>query len=354
MADGENCDRAMSSDVTNVVASEPEAVANKNEQFSDSNMMLLFKMQQESNNSFQKHIMEILSTMANAQVTQATSQAAPLSAQSQSVAIPVSDSLSVASTQFSLTSFDPDDTPFTIVEWMDDVSRIQQELGISDTLLVLKAGHALRGRAARFYQHWKPIVRDWDSFRRDFEIAFPELGTPATRIRDSLEITSSKYESLVEYGNAKLTSIRRFYTDFPWNIVLSLVEFDIQNTEVRNRICLQAPTCDAELLKLLAACDANKMNVGARVRDLSRKRPYSSRDERPVFQGHCRRCHRYGHKEANCKYEEKAQSVSEKVLPGPSGVKPAFSSPDSNQASVKFCKICHKKGHTEDTCYRKK
>lgn len=360
MADnGEKREPAVSPVVTNVVEGESETVVNQSEHVADNNMMLLFRLQQESNNNFQRQIMEILSTMANAQVTQVTTlQAASLSAQPQSVTMPVSEGMSVASAQFRLASFDPDDTPFTMVEWMDDVSRIQQELGITDTLIVLKAGHALRGRAARFYQHWKPIVRDWTSFRRDFEIAFPELGTPATRIRACLEITSSKFESLVEYGNAKLTSIRRFYADFPWNIVLSLIEYDIQNTEVKNRICLQAPTCDSELLKLLAACDANKMNVSERMRDVSRKRPHSFRDDRFSFQGTCRRCHRYGHKEVHCKFDEKVQTVSDKIFPGPSGVKlkvlpgPSVNN-NTNLVNVKFCEICKKKGHTKDTCYCK-
>ncbi|XP_049818889.1 uncharacterized protein LOC126265706 [Aethina tumida] len=343
MADNsEKRDRAVSPNVVNITESVSET---------DNNMALLFKMQQENNNSFQKQIMEILSTMANAQTTQATLR---VTAQTQPVSASVSEGVSAAAAQFRLASFDPDDTPFTMVEWMDDVTRIQQELEISDTLIVLKAGHALRGRAARFYQHWKPIIRDWASFRRDFEIAFPELGTPATRIRNCLAIKSSSFDSLVEYGNAKLTAIRRFYSDFPWNVVLSLVEYDIQNTEVKNRISLLAPTCDSELLKLLATCDANKLNAGVRERELSRKRPYSFRDQRS-FQGNCRRCQRYGHKAVDCKNAEKIQNMSEKVQPGPSGVHQRnFSSGNNTSANKKFCNICGVNGHSEDTCYSKK
>lgn len=319
----------------------------------DNKMMMMFKMQQESNNSFQNQIMQILSTMANAQATQAeaTLQAASANAQVQSVPTPVPEVMAAASTQIRLTNFDPDDTPFTMTEWMDDVTRIQNELGISDTVIVLKAGHALRGRAARFYQHWKPIVRDWVSFRRDFEIAFPEQGTPATRIRACLAITSTNFDSLVEYGNAKLTSIKRFYPNFPWGIVLSLVEYDIQNVEVKNRISLQSPTCDAELLKLLAACDANKINEGGRLR----KRASDFRDEHPGFQGKCRNCQRYGHKQINCKQEVKSTVFTpDKLTPGSSGVKFTNLTPvQTKLVNVKTCTYCQKKGHTEDVCYRK-
>lgn len=124
--------------------------------------------------------------MANAQATQAqmTLQSATRTEQVQPVA-PTVPEITTAASQIRLATFDPDDTPFTML-WMDDVSRIKHEFGISDTLIVLKAGHALRVWAVRFYQHWQPIIRDWDSFRPDFQIAFPEQGTPATHLRACL------------------------------------------------------------------------------------------------------------------------------------------------------------------------
>ncbi|XP_050293302.1 uncharacterized protein LOC126733893 [Anthonomus grandis grandis] len=319
-------------------------------------MMLMFKMQQESNSNFQSQIMQILSTMANAQATQAEAalQSSVEQAHVQSVAVvgPGPKVMAAAaSSQICLTIFDPDDTPFTMVEWMDDVSRIQAELRISDTVTVLKAGHALRGRAARFYRHWKPIVRDWASFRRDFEVAFPEKGTPATQLRACLAIMSNNFDSLVEYGNAKLLAIRRFYADFPWRIVLSLVEHDIQSAEVKNRICLQSPECDADLLKLLAVCDAAKLSEVNRVRE-SRKRPNNSREDHPAFHGKCRQCHRFGHKQIDCK--QGIVSNMEKPLPGPSGANINYPSRDQTKTvMLNTCTYCQKKGHSEDTCYKK-
>lgn len=317
----------------------------------DNKMMMMFKMQHESNTKFQNQILQIVAAMANAQATPgpgtATLQSTSANFQTQGGCPPVPELVAATSSQLRLTNFDPDDTSFTMAEWLDDVTRIQQELGIFDTVIVLKAGHALRGRAARFYQHWKPLVRDWAAFRRDFEVAFPEQGTPATRIRECLDIKSTNFGSLVEYGNAKLTAIKRFYPDFPWNIILSLVEYDIQQTEAKNRICLQSPTCDAELLKLLAACDAN-IAVDDRAREPPRKRVKTFRDERPDFHGKCRKCHRYGHKQMDCKQEanstlNKSQSSSSK----------AKTPEETKSPEIKSCTYCQKRGHTEDVCYRK-
>lgn len=328
---------------------EPEATANNNENSVNEQVLKIWKLQQESNTQLQKQMMDILSTMANAQVAQGLVQA---SASAQVATTHVTDVINTATAQIQLSSFDPDDTPYNMVEWMDDVTRIQQELKISDTVIVLKAGAALRGRAARFYKHWKPIVRNWASFRRDFEVAFPEQGTPATRVRACLAIVSSSFNSLVEYGNAKLSSIRRFYPDFPWNIVLSLIEYDIQNVEAKNRIYLQAPVSEEDLLKVLAVCDARKISDGVREGDLSRKRKHNFHDKRPGFQGNCRKCHRYGHKEVDCKQALKKSLVtSDGAVPGPSGIKPTYQSAPGKK--IPICTYCKKVGHTEEVCFRK-
>ncbi|KAG5865190.1 hypothetical protein JTB14_031897 [Gonioctena quinquepunctata] len=252
----------------------------------------------------------------------------------------VSDVINAAA-QIHLLGFDPDDTPYTMIEWMDEVTRIQLELNIFDMLIVLKAGNAVRGRATQFYEYWKPIKRDWASFRRDIEVAFPKQGTPATRVRACLRIVSYNFDYLVEYGNSKLASIKQFYHDFPWNIILSLVENDILDVKVKNRIRLQAPACEAELLKLLAVCDARKNSEGVRGRELCRKRCHKFRDDLPVFQGKCRNSHRYGNKQSDCKQETKSASfISDKAVPGPSGVK--LPTPTNIQRNLINCTHCQK------------
>lgn len=82
---------------------------------------------------------------AHAAQVQAALQSASESTQAQSVPTQVPQVMAAAPSQIRLTNFDPDDTPFTTVVWIDNITRIQQELEISDTLIVLKAGSALRG-----------------------------------------------------------------------------------------------------------------------------------------------------------------------------------------------------------------
>ncbi|KAF7278386.1 hypothetical protein GWI33_008514 [Rhynchophorus ferrugineus] len=88
-----------------------------------------------------------------------------------------------------------------MVELMENVTKIKQELSISESIIVLKARHSLRGRDPPFNQHWKPTVRIWMSFQQDFEIVFSEHGTPAT---------PSSFHSFVDYENSKLRTIKRF------------------------------------------------------------------------------------------------------------------------------------------------
>lgn len=166
--------------------------------------------------------------------------------------------------------------------------------------------------------------------------SFSEQGTRAIRVHECLEITSDNFKSLVEHTNAKLTSIKHFYPNLPWDIVLSLVEYDIQNTEAKNRICLHSPTCDSGLLKLLGACDASKMNKDNRTCEPSRKRVNNFRED---FQRKCGKCHRYAHKQYKCKQE----------------VRSTVTTPDNNLSAekaktvtIKTCTYCHRKGHTED------
>lgn len=325
-------------------------------------ILKMWKLQQESNVQFQQQMLQVLSTMAD---QHASAHSIPTG--SPVPATPALDVVRSALAQTRLSSFDPDDTPFSMAEWMDDVTRIQQEIGISDTLIVLKAGDALRGRAARFYKQWKPLVRDWITFRQDFEIAFPEQGTPATRIRSCLAIVSSDYASLVEYGNTKLAAVKRFYAGFPWEIVLSLLEDDLQDPEVKSRICIQEPTCEADLLKLLAACDARKSSerkpqqfstrIGGATDNFRKRRRDSpsryARDGPPMFPGKCRKCDRYGHKQVDCKAQQVTKTPVAFATPGPSDTRQSSFTSQGKPAANKVCTYCKKTGHTEDVCYRK-
>lgn len=358
MADSNKSARSLVSEYSDS-DSEPDHVASKDSM--NNKIIKMWEMQHKNNVQLQNQMIQVLTTMAAQQVPAET--ASPSSKQ----CAPSQEVHTAVSAHIKLSTFDPDDTPFTMTEWMDEVTRIQQEFGLSDTLIVLKAGDALRGRAARFYKHWKPIARDWVSFRRDFEVAFPEQGTAATRVRACLAIKSSDFSSLVEYGNAKLAAIKRFYANFPWHIILSLLEYDVQNSEVKNRICLQAPSCETDLLKLLAVCDARTVtetraasNNYLESRERSRKRhhnhPYHSRGSRSssVSSGKCRKCHQYGHIQADCKQWIRSTFHTGQDGPSSSGTRPnALHAENNKKSTIVSCNYCKKPGHTEETCYRK-
>ncbi|XP_044764435.1 uncharacterized protein LOC123320999 [Coccinella septempunctata] len=239
----------------------------------------------------------------------------------------------VVTAQLSLAQFDPDDTTFSTKEWIEEVDRIKLETGMSDTVVVLKAGQALKRHAAKFYQNWKPILRNWSTFSRDLEIAFPQKGTPATRLKESMLISSANFSSLVEYAHVKLNSIRKFYNKFPWEIVLSLVTHDITNTEVKNRVVLQEPEDEMELLKLLSSFDSDAPLVS----DNSRKRSNQMKVETESrFNGQYRKCGYSGHKADDCRStKRRAQN-------------PPY------ERQVLLCNFCKRKGHLEKFCFAKR
>lgn len=229
--------------------------------------------------------------------------------------------------------FDPDTTVHSVLEWVEEINRIKDEIGMLDTVVVLKAGEALKGRAAKFYQNWKPLVRNWSTFSRDLQIAFPEKGTPATRLESCMSIKSDSFSSFVEYGHAKLNSIKKFYNKFPWEIILSLVSHDIVSIEVKNRVILKEPKDETELLKILSSYDADIPFVPETLpRNSSIKRPVQvKKDAEYKFHGTCRKCGFFGHKAVDCR-----------------SAKRRF------ENSIKICNFCKMKGHSEQYCNAKK
>lgn len=61
--------------------------------------------------------------------------------------------------QLSFTQFDPDDTPFSTREWIEDINRLISETGMSNIVVVLKASHALKWGAAKFHPNLKPLAK---------------------------------------------------------------------------------------------------------------------------------------------------------------------------------------------------
>lgn len=130
----------------------------------------------------------------------------------------------VLSASFKISSFDPDESAYPIKEWLDDCTKLKEELKASDILMIAKAGDALRHRGYRYYCDWRPICRTWASFCEDLITAFPDKETPGARAYTAATLRSTDCDSLCDYGNRKFRAISRFYNNLPWDTVLSMIE----------------------------------------------------------------------------------------------------------------------------------
>jgi hypothetical protein len=63
---------------------------------------------------------------------------------------------------------------------------------------------------------------------------------------------------LSDYGIKKLRLVKRFYSELPWNIILSMAEYGLDHNEAQAAIRIQKPCDDRELLKLLSEFDARR------------------------------------------------------------------------------------------------
>lgn len=142
---------------------------------------------------------------------------------------------------FKLTRYDPDNSNYSMAEWLKDVNVIKIEQKISEQVMILKAGEALQGKARRFYDGWRPLVRNWSSFEEDLLTAFPDHETFHTKLLRAANMRSSEFNSISEYGLEKVRSLYRYYPDLPWDRVLSPVIGGITSNAVRDGIRLHQP-----------------------------------------------------------------------------------------------------------------
>lgn len=82
---------------------------------------------------------------------------------------------------FKLTSYDPDNSAYAIHEWLEDATKLKDECSISDNLMIVKAGEALKNRGYRYCCEWRPIRRTWENFCADLITAFPDKETPGAK-----------------------------------------------------------------------------------------------------------------------------------------------------------------------------
>ncbi|KAH0816469.1 hypothetical protein GEV33_006322 [Tenebrio molitor] len=116
----------------------------------------------------------------------------------------------------------------------------------------------LKGRAHEYYVDWRPVQRTWDEFCSDLTVAFPDRETPGARAYTAATLRSRDCPSLSDYGIQKLRTIHRFHSALPWNTILSMVEYGLDQSEAQAAIRIQQPSANRELLKLLTDFDARQ------------------------------------------------------------------------------------------------
>jgi len=276
-------------------------------------------------------------------------------------ATPASSAVEVPHTvSFKLTSYDPDNSAYSIEEWLADANKLKNEMNISDNLMIAKASEALKNRGYRYCCNWRPLCRNWQNFCDDLTVAFPDKDTPGVRAYKAVNLRSVECDSLCDYGNKKLRSISRFHDSLPWDKILSMVEYGLGHSEARAALQIQKPKSERDLLKLLSEFDARLSESPTRIIRTSDsnlrinkwKSERRSRDnqemgyEKPkkIFKGSCFKCGRQGHQQHACLSSHGKPSTSTKR--DSEGEK-------KNYGDIPPCSHCKKLGHTEPNCWYK-
>lgn len=238
-------------------------------------------------------------------------------------------------TTFKLTSYDPDDSAYAIHEWLEDATRLKDELNVTDNLMIAKASEALKNRGNRYCCDWRPIRRTWENFCADLITAFPDKETPGARAFRAATLRSRDCDSLCDYGNEKLRSIHRFYDNLPWDKVLSIVEYGLDHAEARASLHIQLPQSERDVMTILSEFDARR-NAKRALEKKPRFELIGHEKSNKKFKATCFKCGRIRHRQDTCR-SNSTQSENGR----------------QDVSNIPSCIHCKKNGHTEANCWFK-
>ena len=262
---------------------------------------------------------------------------------------------------FKLSRFDPDESPYSMKEWLDIASKNKSRYTLEDEDMILKVGDALQKRAAHYFRQWKPKERTWENLVRDLTSSFPVVGTPYSRHHAITTTRSSEFDTLSAFCHAKLRQIQNMHElEYPWVVILSIIEGCLDDTEAKTALRLTKPPNESELIVLMSERDnekqrqridqqtsRNQSNGILQVERRSRRHRYEPylkehAATRPAnFTGVCYICSKPGHKSYECRNKQKTANTSFSTLKG------------NRDITISVCAHCKKVGHTEEKCYFK-
>ncbi|CAH1111347.1 unnamed protein product [Psylliodes chrysocephalus] len=248
---------------------------------------------------------------------------------------------------FKLTSYDPDNSAYAIHEWLEDATKLKDELTVSDNLMIAKAGETLKNRGNRYCCEWRPIRRTWENLCADLITAFPDKETTGVRAFKAATLRSRDCDSLCDYGNQKFRSIHRFYENFPWDKILSMIEFGLDHAEARASLHIQQPQSDREVMTILSEFDARRIakrpleveETSTRKHHLGARRDVDHEGPKKLFKGSCYSCGRQGHRHTMCRNKQENPKEIQQNISGSLKIPP--------------CNHCKKIGHNESNCWYK-